>query len=69
MKCHTHTTSYLSEFITEKTKKVVLAHLSEHNNTPEKALEEYEKIFKKHQKQAPKVEIAKQNERLEMIEI
>ena len=60
---------YLSEFITDKTKKVILAHLSQHNNTPTKALEEYKNTFKKLNKIPPKVEVAKQNERLEMIEL
>ena len=60
---------YLSEFITDKTKKVILAHLSENNNTKEKALEEYKKTFEKQKKNAPEVEVATQNERLEMIEI
>ena len=41
------TAYYLSEFTTDKTKKVILAHLSEHNNTPDKALESYYKAYKK----------------------
>lgn len=60
---------YLSEFTTKKTKKVILAHLSEHNNTPATALAEYEKTFKKQKKYPPQAEVAKQNDRLEMIEI
>ena len=61
------TAYYLSEFTTEKTKKVVLAHLSEHNNTPDKALESYYKAYKKANKKAPTVEVAKQKERLEVV--
>ncbi|MBR3362968.1 MAG: MBL fold metallo-hydrolase [Bacilli bacterium] len=60
---------YLSKFITKKTEKVILAHLSEHNNTKEKALEEYQNTFEKQNIKAPKVEVATQNERTEMIEI
>ena len=58
---------YLTEFATEKTKKVVLAHLSENNNHPDKALEEYKKAFKEKNKKPPKVEVAKQTERTEVI--
>lgn len=60
---------YLSEFIGDKTEKVILAHLSEHNNTPKKAKEEYEKTFKKQNKKAPNIEVATQNERMEVIEL
>lgn len=61
------TAYYLSEFTTEKTKKVILAHLSEHNNTEEKALESYYKAYKKANKKSPEVEVAKQKERLEVV--
>ena len=60
---------YLSEFIGDRTEKVILAHLSEKNNTEEKAIEEYKKAFKKRNKKAPQVEVAKQNERLEVIKL
>ena len=60
---------YLSEFIGTNTKYVILAHLSEHNNTKEKALEEYKNTFQKQNKKAPKVEVATQNERMEVIKI
>lgn len=61
------TAYYLSEFTTDKTKKVILAHLSEHNNTEEKALESYYKAYKKANKKSPEVEVAKQKERLEVV--
>ena len=60
---------YLSQFTTDKTKSVVLAHLSEHNNNPDKALEEFYKAYEKCGKKAPKVFVAKQKERLEVISI
>ena len=37
---------YLSKFISENTKCIILAHLSEHNNTPSLALEELKKTLK-----------------------
>lgn len=57
---------YLSKIIGEKTKYIVLSHLSEENNTEEKALEELnnkvinDNIIKL---------VAKQNKALEVIEI
>ncbi len=60
---------YLSEFTTPATKKVILAHLSEHNNNKEKALETYYKTYKKNKKKAPDVEIATQKERTEVVEL
>lgn len=58
---------YLSEFTTPKTKQVILAHLSENNNTEKLALESYYKTYKKANKKAPKVEVAKQSERTEVV--
>lgn len=60
---------YLSEFTTDKTKKVILAHLSENNNDKDKALEAYHKAFKKSNKKAPTVEVATQKQRTEVIQI
>lgn len=60
---------YLSEFTTAKTKKVILAHLSENNNTPEKALDAYHKAYKKANKKEPKVEVARQQEKTEVIKV
>ena len=60
---------YLSEFTTDKTKKVVLAHLSENNNDPDKALKAFYRAYEKVNKKAPGVEVAKQKERTEVITI
>lgn len=60
---------YLSEFTSDETKMVILAHLSEENNTPDKALEEYYCAYKKAFKKPPEVVVAKQNERLEVIDL
>lgn len=38
---------YLSEVVGDKTKEIILAHLSEEANTPELAIAAYKKIFKK----------------------
>ena len=60
------TAKYLKKLISKNTKIVVLAHLSENNNTEEKALEamKAEEIDKK-----VKILIAKQYEELTMIEV
>ena len=60
---------YLSQFTSDKTTEVVLAHLSEENNTPDKALEAYYKAYEKCGKKAPKVIVARQKERTEVIEV
>ncbi len=60
---------YLSQFTTDKTRQVILAHLSEENNNPDKALEMYYQTYEKHEKKAPSVIVAKQKERTEVIEI
>lgn len=57
---------YLSNLIGDKTEYIVLAHLSDENNTYEKA---YETLLKKIGKTSKKVLIAKQKERTELIEI
>ena len=56
---------YLSKFIGDNTKVVVLAHLSEVNNTEEKALKE----FKNKNKKDIKVVIGKPKETTELIEV
>ena len=58
---------YLSEFTTNKTKKVILAHLSENNNEKEKALEAYYQAYEKVEKKAPEVEVASQKDRTEVV--
>ena len=60
---------YLSNFIGDKTTNVILAHLSEENNTEEMAYETLIKDLKKHNKTVNKIEIARQNEITELIEI
>ena len=60
---------YLSQFVTENTEYIVLAHLSEDNNTPEIAQETLFKTFEKSGKAMPKVIIAKQKESTDLIEV
>jgi len=60
---------YLTEFTSEKTKNVILAHLSEENNCPEKAIEAYNNAYRKCGKAAPRLLVAKQKERTEVIEL
>ena len=60
---------YLTQFTTEKTKEVILAHLSEENNLPEKALETFYQTYEKSGKKAPKVVVATQKKRTEVVEI
>ena len=45
--CNEDSAFYMSELIGPKTKEIILAHLSQEANTPEKALSAYEKIFRK----------------------
>ena len=60
---------YLSQFTTEKTKNVILAHLSEENNCPDKAIEAYYKTYEKCGKKPPRLLVATQKERTEVIEL
>jgi len=57
---------YLSEFIGNKTKNIVLAHLSDDNNTYDKALECTKKIIKN---KKINLIIAKQKQRTDLIEV
>lgn len=61
------TAKYLEKIITTRTKNIILAHLSEENNTEELALQAMDKIMKSN----PNItlEVAKQNECLETIEV
>lgn len=45
--CNEDSAFYMADSIGPKTKEIVLAHLSQDANTPEKALSAYEKIFRK----------------------
>ena len=57
---------YLSHLIGDKTKKIVLAHLSEENNTPEIALETLKDALKEEGIKFNNIECAKQQDRLEI---
>lgn len=60
---------YLCRFIGKNTKKIVFAHVSEHNNTDEKVLETFNKTLEKNNMKFDNVIIAKQNESTELIEV
>lgn len=60
---------YLSKFIGDNTKTIVLAHLSEENNNPELAYEVLNQTLKNIDKQNITIVVAKQNERTELIEV
>lgn len=60
---------YLSKFIGENTKCVILAHLSEHNNAKELALKTLKETLNNSEKKCAKVIIADQNERTELVEV
>ena len=60
---------YLSRFIGKKTNTIVLAHLSDDNNTYEKALDTLNEVLKKKHKEVDKIIIAKQKQRTGMIEV
>lgn len=53
---------YLTKLVGDKTKKVVLLHLSQKNNTEEKALETFFQTFKEYDLDFQNVTCAKQNE-------
>jgi len=60
---------YLSKLIGDNTKKVILAHLSEENNTPELALEALANELKDNNIEFNDYITAKQNEQTELVEI
>ena len=60
---------YLAKFIGDKTKRIVLAHLSEENNTPELALETLKDRLAKEKIDFDNIIIAKQNKETELIKI
>lgn len=60
---------YLSKFIGEKTKEVVLAHLSKENNSPELALSSLQKVLEENNINFSNIKVAKQKERVDCIEI
>lgn len=60
---------YLSKFVGSNTEGIVLIHLSEENNTEEKALKTLEQTLSKTNKQVEQILIARQNERTDLIEV
>ena len=58
---------YLKDFIGPATKKIFLAHLSEENNTYEKAIETLKSVLEEYDIKFDNIEIAKQNEKTELI--
>ena len=62
------TAEYLSKIVGEDTTKIILAHISENNNTPELALETARTILEEHNIYKD-IDIAKQYESLDEIEV
>lgn len=60
---------YLGKFIGDDTKCIVLAHLSEHNNTKELALESLEKSLVDNDKKCERIIVASQTEKTELVEV
>ena len=60
---------YLSKLIGNNTKKVILAHLSEENNTPELALQTLRNELIQNHIEFTNYETAKQNEKTEAVEV
>ena len=60
---------YLSKLVGDNTKKIILAHLSEENNTPEIALETLRREFMANSIEFTNFEVAKQYEKTEGIEV
>lgn len=60
---------YLTKLIGENTKEIILAHLSEENNTPELALETLNKELAENNIKFNNIVVAKQEERTDLIEV
>jgi len=60
---------YLAKIIGPNTKKILLTHLSEKNNTPKKALETIKEVFKEYEIDFDNISCASQREKSEVIEI
>lgn len=60
---------YLTRFIGDNTKTIILAHLSEQNNTEQIALDTLNNTFKEYDKHCDTVLIATQKERTELVEV
>ena len=63
------TAAYLSKTVGDKTKNIILAHLSEKNNTEELAVQAIEEEFSNKQIPKKKIHVAKQYEDLPTIEV
>lgn len=61
--------NYLANFIGEDTKKIILAHLSEENNTKELALSTLYGVFEEHGIHFDKVIVSEQYEKTELIHL
>lgn len=61
--------NYLSNFIGDNTKHIILAHLSHENNDPEIALNNLKEVLKEKNKNNPDIIVATQEERTELIEV
>ena len=61
--------NYLAKFIGPKTKKIILIHLSEDNNTPELAKETLEKVLEKNNIKFKNIIISTQKESTEMVSV
>ena len=60
---------YLSKFVGNKTETIVLAHLSDDNNTYDKALDSLKKALKSNKKEVKNILIAKQKQRTDLMEV
>lgn len=60
---------YLLKFAGDETKLIILAHLSEENNTPLKAKTTIEKAFELKEKRLCNINVAKPKERMEIIKL
>jgi phosphoribosyl 1,2-cyclic phosphodiesterase len=60
---------YLAKIIGPNTQKILLTHLSEKNNTPDKALETIKETFKEYEIDFTNISCAQQRDRSEVIEI
>ena len=66
---NTDASYYLSLFVGDKTKTIILAHLSDDNNTYEKAEGALKDILSKNSKSVKNILIAKQKQRTDWIEV
>ena len=60
---------YLCKYIGKNTKKIVFAHISEHNNTEEKVIETFNEELVKNNIKFNDIELARQNEPTKVIEV